>query len=393
MPLTIYYSDFGLQREKKLNDKINHILNIKLLVLLSTEVLIPISHLMHAETSDIAKFSNNFSEFFRENYIFTQLPTNVNNMNEHFKQYINNDRYKDIRDKLKMNSFLLSNKLLPENRTFKVYSSYEQMKSYHLHIIEFITDDNSLSDKTKKDILNFINSNYDINNPLSKKGFETFANELVKRRRKNAEHIKYISEMCYYISGSETNSAIISSNHYLTQRSLSEINKYANTNYSSSEYYNPKYFYDILKSLNIIENETDITNLTFQEIQYLKKQKEFKQFIELYYELSLACQDLTLLLDKTKFERVKLIKNLAFNFGLTISETVLSTYIFKMDNNPFVAMFILWILNSFLENSSFKPLKTFRYYSVGLLIDKIAFSNDIFLYFCSKLKRSIEKCK
>lgn len=86
------------------------------------------------------------------------------------------------------------------------------------------------------------------------------------------------------------------------------------------------------------------------------------------------------------------MKSLLFSFGLTMSEAVLSTYCFEVSINPLLYVAVVWLLQAFVENSNFKPIKSIKYYSIDCIIDKIGFSNHIFLEFCHKIKKTIENC-
>jgi len=259
---------------------------------------------------------------------------------------------------------------------------------------EKIKSDSRISEKSRQDILESIYDKSDENSPLSKAYYDNIVTGLEEKKRRNIEHLKKFSEICYYSAGAYTNNAIISSNTYLDSNSLSIINSRTKNSHLSSEFYNATSFINILKALGIIEDENEICQLTFSEISYLKEQSVFKKFLDVYYELSNSMDQLDEYLKqkRQRYDRLELIKSLVFNFGLTMSELVLTNYYFEINMDPISYGFILWLLQTYIENTKFKPVRSLKCYTVDCIIDKIGFGNDFFLEFCHKIKKTIEKC-
>lgn len=389
----IYYSDFGLQKDGKLG-YVDHELNLKVLLLLSDKILIPASHLIHARKKDLNILTGHFAEYFQEDYIYTQLPREYHSFDQYSYDYLNNYRFPDNLFAISKKLDFLHYHLFPETKNFRVYSIKSQVDFYYSTMIAQIEQDTLISEKTRQDILIKIYDKSDPNTPLSKAYFNNIIQELEHKRRRNIDHLKKYSEICYYSAGAYTNNTIISSNSYLDSKALSEINSAVQNSYSSSSLYNPHFFVEILMRLGIIEDEKEIASLTSQEIFYLKSQKEFRTFLDTYYNLSKSVDRIDEYINKERswYKKYEFMKSLLFSFGLTMSEAVLSTYCFEVSINPLLYVAVVWLLQAFVENSNFKPIKSIKYYSIDCIIDKIGFSNHIFLEFCHKIKKTIEKC-
>ena len=383
-----------MQQEGKLGP-VNHELNLKVFLLLSDKILIPASHLLHARKSDIWLLYNHFSDYFEKDYIYTQLPKEYHAFSDFSYDFLNKYRIKQKKPFLYENSNLLSSLIFPDKQHFRIYNSKAQVDYFYSIMSEQIQRDTKISEKTRQDILCSIYNNSDPNNPLSKTYFDNIIKQLEKKGRRNIQHLKRFSEICYYSAGAYTNNAIISSNAYLDSNALTIINSKANNSYLSSEFYNASCFISILKSLGIIETDNDISRLTFSEILYLKKQKEFQKFLEAYYQLSNSADELENYLkrERKKYNKLNIVKSLLFSFGITINEAILTNYFFEITMNPLLYTTILWLLQAYVENTGFKPIKSLRYYSVDCVLDKIGFGNDFFWSFVIKLKWKSKKAK
>lgn len=392
MPHIIYYSDFGLQREGKIHN-VHHELNLKTLLLLSDKILIPSSHILHANFSDVKMLVDKFSRFFSNDLLFTQLPGDYYDFGQYCYDFLANYSNQKNLSVIKNNCRYLSYYMFPEKQKFRVYNSKVQKQKFYLMLNKYIDKDDKISKITKMDILNQIYDGSDNNNPLSKIYFENILRTLERKKRRNIEHLKVISEICYYSAGSICNKAIISSNQYLNNERLQLINKNIDSGDTNSEFYDPKYFINVLKILGIIDNENEICCLAYDEIFYLKIQKCFNNFLDTYYKLSLSLNDMCefWIKERKKIDIIDRIKSLIFNFGLTISESLLTTFCFQPDINPIIYTIIIWALQNYIESTKLKPIKSLKNFAVDCIIDKIGFCNDFFLEFCNKIRKEIGK--
>lgn len=390
MSYVVYYSDFGLQREGKISN-VNHELNLKTLLLLADKVLIPSSHILHANFLDVKMLVDKFSRFFYKDSLFTQLPREYYDFGQYSYDYLANYKNEKNISAIRDNCRYISYYMFPEKQKFRIYNSKDQIQNFYSMINKYIEIDDKISEITRIDILNQIHCNSDINNPLSKIYFENIIKELERKKRRNIVHLKTLSEICYYSAGATSNKAIISSNEYLNYELLLLINRNVDVKNQSSEFYNAQYFIEVLKILGIIEGEEEICNLTYDEIVYLRKQKCFHDFLNTYYKLSISLNDICEFWKKErkKIDSLNTIKSLIFNFGLTISESILTTFYFQPDIHPIIYTIIIWALQTYIESTKFKPIVSLKYFAVDCIIDKVGFGNDVLLGFCDKIKKEI----
>lgn len=388
MPINIYYSDFELQKSKRITTS-NHALNLKLLMLLSDKVLIPLSNLLNSDSKDVKLIKDNFMDFFESEFLYTQLPNTINNIDDFYYERLCATQSAFQKEQLKFKIDLLKDSPLSNIQNFKKYDRRYQVLLFYTDMRSIIEKDTMITPKTKKDILNFIDNYSDENLPLSKLHFDNLLTEF--KSRKNIEHLFSASELCYFSAGAKSNNTLISVNKFFDNETISQLKKITSDN-TISTFYDPSKFYYLLRILQIVDDENDVLNLSYFDIKSLRMQSTFRRFVDTYYEMSQLCSDLDAMIKqkKGKYERASFFKGITLSLGLTIGETALTNYFNLPFNDTILFALVVFILQAFIENSGLKPIRIFKKYTFDMIIDKIILFNDPFTVFCSNLKNIID---
>ena len=387
MSVNIYYSDFELQKSKRITSS-NHALNLKLLMLLSDKVLIPLSNLLNSDSKDVKLIKDNFMDFFESEFLYTQLPNTINNIDDFYYERLCATQSAFQKEQLKFKIDLLKDSPLSNIQSFKKYDRRYQVLLFYTDMRSIIEKDDMITSKTKKDILNFIDNYSDENLPLSKLHFDNLLTEF--KSRKNIDHLFSASELCYFSAGAKSNNTLISVNKFFDNETINQLKKITSNN-TISTFYDPSKFYYLLRILQIVDDENDILNLSYFDIKSLRMQSTFRRFVDTYYEMSQLCSDLDAMIKqkKGKYERAFFFKGITLSLGLTIGETALTNYFNVPFNDTILFALVVFILQAFIENSGLKPIRILKKYTFDMIIDKIILFNDPFTVFCSNLKNII----
>ena len=393
MEKNIYYSQLRIQ-QSGFGDMppTDHVLNLKVLSLLSNRILIPAVHLLNASRTEILKsMGEEMQCFFDNDRIYCQLPRNVSSLDE----YLGNKKEQTTammkRERIRSNAEPM-NKLLGNVNAFREFDGVAQSLDF-CDLMKDIISDMELSTGVQKKLHTFIDKGGSCGNqPLKQEEFVLNVGDSLKGTNKNQINlIKKNAEVAYFIVGSNSNNRLVSTNSFLDSNSLALLNKHVANELHTSFFYNPEVFLEILKAIGIISSSDDIKQLTFNDIERIRNERCFTEFLKWYNNINRTMKDL----EEFKKQRggcvkvMNVIKTCSIELGIGIGTA--SLLYPQVDSLGFtilgvvIALLIGWWAQ---YTSKGKLLKA---ETVGELIDNIAYKIDPFSTFCSKLQYVVDR--
>ncbi len=390
--VVIYYPYYELEKDN-LIPKPNHILNVKIFLLLADKLLIPPSHLHDARLEYIQSL-NGLHKFIDNNSIVTSVGQSNHNLKEYFFQKKYEHGNWDKREEYKASEVieLFSNvdSFRKRDRIKQSYFFYEYLKDLLLE-----NSEEFVFSKRKTDILH-----NEIEKILDRKGYmisKTDFNELILRLKKSRKlnniqfkTLRDFSNSAYYYAGCVGNKSHIGYSSYFQNIQISKFN--SELEFGPILYYDPHFFIKVLNAIGIIDNENDIVSLSYNQINEIRQHKGFRLFIAQYNKLSKICQQS---LDDSKYASTVINKierkMKGYKWGISYS-TFIATVGLLGSSNPFLwTIYVLTLLEGYIGTLSFS--KKFFNKSIDKIRIKMTERIDPFTSFCLKLENIFDENK
>ena len=137
--IRIYYTDLMVQNNKILKIDVNHVFNLKVLLLTSVKILTPITHLLNSTYTQLENLSK-LKLFFNDSHIYCSIPKESKSFddyyNNYFKKYSSNGHRNELEENKKMEAFM---SLFP-NGIDSRYSFEGQKTLFTDSIIDYINE-------------------------------------------------------------------------------------------------------------------------------------------------------------------------------------------------------------------------------------------------------------
>ena len=396
--ITIYYPHIDLQNKGLLQGKINHSLNIKLLLLLADQVLILPSHMIDANYQILETLNRELFDFFLAGKIVGSIYANQANLNEYFREksfFASTAKERTriqvqadyIQQNLFENPILIKRDNTAERDRFQVvfndinHSKIENTKNYRLVKAVKIFEESFYSQKEQE------------NHLLSIQDVQFLIEDLLNKKKIARTHVSFFNQNmigAYYYCGSFANNAITAYNPYFSDISFNMLSEH--TPYRSTEIYKPEFLLNILLGLKIIDSPDDFGALQSSDYDIIKKHKAWCEFVRLYNELQENATVLEKLIEheqgiKNKIDKAK---SIVFDLLYGFADLAVSSLIGLIIQGFFgLAIGIaLMVVGAFFSNS--KTSSKLQYSTSDRFIERIISSKEPMYVVNSRLRGRID---
>jgi hypothetical protein len=291
----LYYPYFDLE-QKHLIPKVDHDLYLKVLALITDKVLLPASHLLETNIENINLLKRNFSNYTDNQVIITSYRKGQTTINEFVESKINeksniNEQQRFIAEGV-VNIFQYYKHSI--NRDVKRQSAlfFDFLNNGFFGNSEHSFSNSTIFKPADIELLHKeIDKIFDKKGlAISKEDLDSIVIRLGVENKLQPFQIKKIldfSNSAYFYSGGIGTNAMIGFSNYFLQSPIPGFLSDADN--GTNIFYDPEFFINVMISLDIINSENDIKNLTFEQISVLRQNSFFKLFLKEYRKLSLIC--------------------------------------------------------------------------------------------------------
>lgn len=351
----IYYPEYELEYTNLIKkDSTDHILNIKILMFLCDQVLIPPSHLLNTQNNNIFKMIKYLREFFCAGKIGTTHY--YDNLNEYFVSRTERiqDPIKKIEKEQQANRIITD--LFP-NHLSEYNKSDEkiQLCLFDTRLKELLSESN-LHQKSSVALLGQMDA---LSNKTGEAIYSNQFREILKNMLNNKDiskkELNYFMDFmsnAYYYSGTYTMKTAVSYNSYFEKIKLH--NSLINTHEGATNLIiNPHFLANLFGVIGI--NLEDIYRLNLLNYEEIMSHKYWKDFMSIFDNLYTSAEQLNSLLREK--EALKTIyrnrKDTIFSL-FDVMNKIFSMVLWK-DVSPFVEIGVAVIIN--MLKSFLPPLR------------------------------------
>lgn len=358
----IYYPYYELEKDKLIS-KPNHLLNIKTFLLLADKVLIPPAHILETELNNILSLKDRVQPFIDSGSIYTTVGKTNKTLTDYYQQ---KKEESTVWDKITNTKATEIIEIFSSVEAFQNRDRIKQSYLYYDYLNELIFKKDDIGKHFTQYKLNLIQN--EIKSLLDKKGyllskadFDESINKLIKTKKIDKQQFKMLSDFsnsAYYYVGCIGNNSSIGFSSYFQDIEISKLK--SDFEFGPILFYDPKFFISFLSKIGLAITETDIQNLTSQEIEEIRQHDGFKKFKKTYQNFCSICQQT---LDDKVYEAH--IKN---KFGLKFKSTKwlisYSTFLATLGlvgtSNPYtLILFFLSLAESYFSSNTIMTKKLF----------------------------------
>ena len=351
----VYYPYFKIECSSS-SKKYNHKLYLFVLSLFCDKILIPARHLLEIgnDTFDILLKNKGL---FQEGIVFSRIPKSKKNLDQYYNDIISKNEYRGKEAASTRISKIIQD-LYKTDTKFTDYNPIDQQTYYCQGITTFLDEysHNHRNVKGFDDVKNICSSTAtkeDFDSAL----FNIKQNNLITK--KTYTRIKNASDLIYFVSGASVGHLTVCYDSYFDYQCIRKEMESTISDFNNiiNKHYDPKQIISLLKRLGIIEKETDLENLSLEDILYLRKLTCFTKFVKKFDEFSSKSSfDEFFEKEKSAFKVICNMKSLIISFFLTvisslvsflIAKTLITTIIISV-----VTLFISYIISYFLHTKS-----------------------------------------
>ena len=282
----IYYPEYELEYTDLLQRKTSeeHILDIKLLMFLCDQIILPPSHLLYTSSDNILSLINNLRNFFSAGKIVTIHYQN--GLDEYFASRIERIHDPILKLSKETQSKLIREELLFDNKfEHDKIDEKKQLSLFDTRLKELIHSSNkykkpSLILLKQMDLLSNKTGEAIYSNQFSKIIADMLENHnLTKPHR---EHFMSLMSNAYYYSGTYTMNATVSYNDYFRKINLHDslLNTHKN---ATNLIINPYFLKSLFQIIGI--NIQDIYQLDVRDYEKIMSHKYWDKFMAIFDDL------------------------------------------------------------------------------------------------------------
>lgn len=388
----IYYPEYELEYTNLLNRKSTeeHILNIKLLMFLCDQIILPPSHLLYTSNENVLSLIKNLRSFFSAGKIVTTHYQN--GIEDYFASRIERIQNpilkcnKEIQAQLIMEKLLFDKNIEHNKSNEKIQLSLFdarlkeliQLSTIHKNPSRILLEEmDRLSDKTGEAVHS---------NQFSNIVTDMFKNHTIKKGQQ--AYFMNLMSNAYYYSGTYTMNTLVSYNSYFEKINLH--NSLLNTNENATNLIvNPYFLKNLFQIIGI--DMQDIYQLDVCDYEEIMSHKYWSQFIEVFNNIYSNAENLEELL-KQRTTLVAIYKNRKDNLFKAIdilNDLLLGILLTPV--HPAIGIGIPLVISSL--RSFFPPVKKFESFlkmnTSGKIIDRIIRNNDPLYEFSYRLNAAV----
>lgn len=397
--VTIYYPHLDLETKGLLANNINHVLNIKLLLLLADRVLLLPSHLVYTEFAKLQSLKKYLIDFFESGKIVTSIHLGQNTLNDHYAEKIHLAQSKQEQNRLVILSEFILSELFSESPPLIKRDNNQEICRFQI-VFNDINKNSIIGTKNTRLIRSvelfetaFFNKSESCETFLTIQDVENLYNELFTIGKIPRSHVDFLRKNmigAYYYCGSLANHAITAYNPYFVGIQFDVISN--DIPFRSNNAYNPDFLLDILLGLDVISCPDELLQLTSLDYDHIKQHTAWREFLSLFSHLYDHAFLLSSLIsqEQNKQKRIDKIKTVLYNLLYGMSDMAFSTIIGLVLNGWIgVALGLILMTEGVFFNES-KFGKRAQFITVDKFVDKIIAAREPLYVMTSRLKQRIK---
>lgn len=393
---TIYYPHFDLENKGLLKSTPNHVLNIKLLILLADKILIRMSHLLNTNLMNLHIIEDELYDFILDGKVETAIYNTNDTLDNYFGNKIEETIADDLRHDYKIKSEYLKNRIFNNNPHLIYIDNEHEKQNFHM----LYTETNLLKAKQSRNrylIRSAQEFQEEIYKRMNEKGaylnlseVDIMIFDLIKRGKVKKNHYDFFLSNqvgAYYYCGSIASSSIVAYNPYFQNIQFENISKHIE--YTSSYVYDPNFLLNVLLKLNIINKAEDIEKLSSKDIDLIHKQKAWTWFQNIFSTLydDAVTLDEFVKREENVQKKIQKIKKFVFGLSLGTASDAAISYIVGMFLAGHVAGAISLILGLAIGDS--KMIQHIQEKTTDKIIERIYATVEPFYVITSKVKQIV----
>ena len=397
--MIIYYPYYDLINRGLINKNVDHILNIKLLLLLADKVLLLTSHLLNSSIIEINALSYAFHDFVADGKIVTVLYEGQNSVEDYTASKVEQQDNRLIRDQYILKSDLLLRNLFDcKPEIIQVDNSQERKQFQSLY-----TETNialAKESKNKTLIQTALLFQEELQNRTEREGTSLHIDQinkliikLVKEKKISRNHSDFLFRNqvgAYYYCGSIAHSSVVAYNPYFLDINFGETTK--NTPYHSSRAFSPEFLLNLLLGLHIINSKDDIRNLSNKDIDIIRNSSAWSSFQSTFNLLQDEADILSLLLshEQNVQRKIDKIKKFVFAVMIGFTENFLSYLIGVFMQGLVVSGILVLIFASSNLITDTLPIKRLKLKTSDALVDSIYAKREPLYIITQRIKNAVD---
>ena len=378
------------------NPNIDHVLNIKLLMFLGDQIILPPSHLMRTSSNNILNLIKELQEFFDAGMIVTTMYDG--GLDHYFDSRIEREQNTTTKLQMEIRAQQIKNELF-FNTTVEHNKSNEteQLSYFDQRTRELLR----ISSHYKKQSILLLNRMDDLSNqtgePVYSNQFENILQELYKSadiNKRHGDYFKALMSNAYYYSGTFTMNALVSYNSYFETINL-QNSLISSHDRATNLIINPHFLMRLFEIIGVTAK--DIRTLSVKDYKEIKTHKFWKSFMAIFDRLYTDAYELDTLLRNRdalsmNYAKQKNLIEKILGFCIDVLFSSLITVISNPLNLSFSLSlgFIITILNT-----AFSSQKEIKKLYLRQTSEKILYlinkKHDPLLEFSCRINRVIER--
>ena len=398
--VTIYYPYFDLESRGLIPSVNDHVLNIKLLLLIADRVLILTSHLLDTDIKRLSDIIDELHDFAIEGNIVFPLYEGQMRIEDYLEQKIGKAEGTVRYEKYVIHAELLRTQLFDGRQKIINVNNEDERKQFQMIYSEMNLD--KAKELGEKKLIK--SSTIFFEELLSQKEkvgtyltlFEV--NELIERLVKNGKISRRHKEFfirnqisSYYYCGSVAHSAIVAYNPFFEDIRFDQTTK--DIEFHTTNVYSPGFLLDVLMGLKVIDKAEDISLLSKDSMNLIRKDKAWIDFQMIFDDLNKSAQSLDLILYKEHNvdRKIEKIKNFTFCFVAGATSTLISVIIDQLLAG-FVMLAVSTIVNFFFNViSGGETIRRLRKVTTDEIINRLYSTKEPFYVIAERIKQAVEK--
>ena len=398
--VTIYYPYFDLENRRLISPVNNHVLNIKLLLLIADRVLILTSHLLDTNFKKLSEIINELQPYVADGEIIFPIYEGQASIDDYLNDKVDKAESVAKFNKYKVHAELLRSQLFDEKPVMINVNNIDERKRFQLIYTETNIEKAQESGKKKliKSAKIFQDEMYKrkdtIGTYLTIFEVNALLDQLIKEKKISKSHQDFFIRnqiSSYYYCGSVAHSAIVAYNPYFEDINFDKTTE--SIDFHSTNVYSPGFLLNILIGLEVIRNAEDISALPKESMDQIRGDIAWKEFKTIFDKLNMNAQSLDLILQREHSVEKKIdrIKKFVFCIITGVSSTAISVIIEQLLAG-FVLLAVSTIVNVLINViTDGQPIRRLRAATSDEIINRLYATKEPFYVITERIKSAVEK--
>lgn len=398
--ITIYYPYFDLENRGLIPPVNDHVLNIKLLLLIADRVLIVTSHLLDTNFKKLSEIINELHSYAIDGEIVFPIYEEQTNIDDYLNHKIDTAVNRAMFNKYKVHSELLRSQLFDGKLEIINVNNKDERKRFHMIYTE--TNIEKAQELGKKSLIKSAHTFQDallmqkerVGTYLTIFEVNELLDQLIEEKKISKLHKNFFIRnqiSSYYYCGSVANAAIVAYNPYFEDINFDKTTEAID--FHSTNVYSPGFLLNILIGLEVIHNAEDISALSKESLDQIRRDKAWQEFKVIFDNLNRNAQSLDLILQREQNVEIKMekIKKFVFFIITGATSTAISVVIEQLLSGYVllgVSTVVNILINVFNDGQTIRQLRTA---TSDEIINRLYASKEPFYVITERIKKAVEK--